>query len=117
MLVDPYTATHAENVSGLCARKKRQNAMTDGSAISGKPTTPRDVYSEPSLPFMIALDIDDLVSIQDAYASGFADRTDEGAQLRLRDCPEIHSRNGVEAEFERLQRQTVLLRFRKSLQI
>ena len=69
------------------------------------------------MPFLIALDVDDFVSIQDAYASGFAHRTDEGAQLRLRDCPKVHAGDRVKTELERLQRQPVLLRFRKSLQI
>ena len=34
---------------------------------------------------MIALDIDDLVAIQNAYARGLTHLADEGAKLRLRD--------------------------------
>ena len=84
----------------LGARKERQNAMADRCAIGRNAASHPYIHAEPSLPLLIALDVHDLVSIQNANAGGFSHRANEGAQLRLRDGPKVHASDRIKAEFE-----------------
>src|SRR5215210_2838960 len=86
-------------------------------------TISRDAASDPDIhaqigPLLLTpLNENDLVTVQNTETSGFVNRTDEGAQLWLRDRSQVHASNRVEAEFKRLERQTVLLRVGLALQV
>src|ERR1700724_2264672 len=81
------TVAQAENAPSLGTGQERQNAMADSSTISRKAATHPDIHSQAGLALLIAVDVDNLVSIQNAYAGSLSHCADQGAQLRLRNCP------------------------------
>ena len=91
--------------------------MADRCAIGGNAASYPDVHAEPRVPLLVAFNVDDLVTVENSHAGGFAHCPDERTQFGLRDRPQIHTRNRVKAEFQRLKRQTVLLCLRQPFQI
>jgi hypothetical protein len=74
--------------------------MADRCTIGWNAASHPYIHAEPSLSLLIALDVHDLVSVQNANAGGFSHRANEGAQFRLRDGPEVHASDRIKAEFE-----------------